>query len=318
MKHASQGPSVPRGAVLLLLLLSILWGANMVAIKVSGRGIAPIFTAGLRSVVAGGLVGLWLLARREKVFPRPGLSRHAAAVGALFGAEFACIYLGLRFTLASRTSVLLYTHPFFVAAGAHLFLAGDRLTVRKAGGLLLAFLGVALLFLGRWGEVTRQTLPGDLLILLGAGLWAATTLYIKRYLAGAASATHVLFYQLAFSVPVLFAVSAALEGPFVYGLTTEVVGSVAYQCLVVAFASYLVWFELIDRYSVSVLAAFTFFTPVFGVALSAALLPGEGLSPALVAALALVCCGMVLVNRPGGKPNPERRPPPPDSGEPGA
>jgi len=304
MKPASHGATLPAGAVLSLLLLSFLWGANMVAIKVSGRGVAPVFTAGLRSVVAGGLVWLWLLARGEKVFPRPGLGRHALAVGGLFGAEFACIYLGLRFTLASRTSVLLYTHPFFVAAGAHLFLAGDRLSPRKAGGLLLAFLGVSLLFLGRWGRVTWEALPGDLLILLGAALWAATTLYIKRYLTGLVSATHVLFYQLAFSVPVLFAASAALEGTPVYGLTAGVAASIAYQCLVVAFASYLVWFELVHRYSVSLLAAFTFFTPVFGVFLSAALLPGEKLNPALLASLLLVCSGMVLVNRP-----PRVRPP---------
>ena len=33
-------------------------------------------------------------------------------------AEFGFIYLGLRYTLASRSAILLYTHPFFVALGA--------------------------------------------------------------------------------------------------------------------------------------------------------------------------------------------------------
>jgi len=77
--------------------------------------------------------------------------------------------------------------------------------------------------------------------------------------------------------------------------------SVFYQCIIVAFLSYLVWFELIHRYPVSLLHAFTFFTPVFGVFLSGALIMGEIISPSMVVALTLVSLGMILVNRKTGK-----------------
>ncbi|NTU59460.1 MAG: DMT family transporter [Deltaproteobacteria bacterium] len=289
---------LPGRAVLLLLFLSLLWGANMVAIKVSVQGVAPAFAAALRSVVAAACVYLWMKVRGVPVFPAPGLARHGVAVGVLFGLEFGCIYLGLRYTLASRSAILLYTHPFIVALGAHLFLHGDRLHARKATGLVLAFCGIVLLFARRWGPVSASTLPGDLLILLGAVAWGSTTLYIKRYLAGRVAPVQALFYQLFYSAPVLFAWSLLTESRLLYGdLSTRVVVSLAYQCVVVAFASYLAWFELVERYSVSLLAAFTFFTPVFGVLLSALLLPGEALGPTVLASLALVCVGMVLVNR---------------------
>lgn len=300
MSHAG----LPRGAVLVLLVLCLLWGGNMVAIKVSVAGVAPIFAAGLRSAVAAACVWLWMWARKVPLLPpgRRDLLRHGIIVGVLFGLEFGFIYLGLRYTLASRSAILLYTHPFFVALGAHFLLAGDRLHAVKAGGLLLAFAGVASLFIQDWGPATLQTLAGDLSILLGAALWGATTLYIKRYLAGRAQPLQVLFYQLAFSAPVLLAASALLEDRVWTAFSPAIGVSLFYQCFVVAFLSYIAWFELIERYSVSLLAAFTFFTPIFGVLLSVALLPGEELRPTLALSLALVCAGMILVNRPVRSP----------------
>jgi drug/metabolite transporter (DMT)-like permease len=291
------GGRLTRGASLLLLGLCVLWGGNMVAIKVSVQGVAPLFAAGLRSLVAGACVYLWMRARGVPVLPAKGVLLHGLAVGLMFGAEFGFIYLGLKHTLASRSAVLLYTHPFFVALGAHFLLRGDRLTATKAAGLVFAFAGVANLFARDWGPLSLDALPGDLSILLGAALWGATTLYIKRFLAGRALPVQTLFYQLAFSAPVLLLWSALLEDRAWRGLSAAVAVSLFYQCFIVAFLSYIAWFELIERYSVSLVAAFTFFTPVFGVLLSAALLPGEGLRPAVVASLALVCAGMFLVNR---------------------
>ncbi|MBI5444782.1 MAG: DMT family transporter [Deltaproteobacteria bacterium] len=289
---------IPKKAVLLLMFLSLLWGGNMVAIKLSVQGLAPVFSAAVRSVVASACVYAWMRSRGIAAFPDRSTLWHGAAVGVLFGLEFGCIYLGLRHTLASRSAVLLYMHPFFVALGAHFFLRGDVLHARKAGGLALAFGGIVLLFVRQWGAVTLQTLPGDALILAAAFFWAATTLYIKRFLPGRALPVQTLFYQLFFSIPLLFLWSALLEKRVFYGLTPGVAASLAYQTFIVASASYLAWFELIHKYSVSLLSAFTFFTPVFGVLLSAALLPGDGLHPTVLASLTLVCLGTILVNRP--------------------
>ncbi len=293
---------LPAGAVGLLVLLSLLWGGNMVAIKVSVGEIPPMAAAAARSVVAGALTVLLMRLRGVPLFPDRAATFHGAVSGILFGLEFALLYLGLRHTLASRTSILLYTHPFFVAAGAHLFLAGDRLRANMAAGLVLAFTGVVLLFAGNWGKNSLDTLPGDLMILASAAGWAATTLYIKKYLTTRAVPLQVLFFQLFFSIPVLALLSLLFEAPpNPAALSAAAWTSFAYQAVIVAFLSYVAWFELIHRYRVSLLAAFTFFTPIFGVALSWLLLPGETFRPALLVSLALVCAGMVLVNRPGGK-----------------
>lgn len=285
------------GPIAVLLSLAVVWGANYAFIKIGARELAPLFMAGLRSLVAAVCLYVWLKVRRLTVFPSRTILFHGVMVGLLFGSEFSFLYVGLKHTLASHGYVLLYTAPFFVALGAHFFLSGDRLNPWKVAGLILAFAGVVVLFVRDIGTFSLGALPGDLLVLVGGALWGATTLYLKKFLAYRTLPLQTLFYQVFFSAPLLFVLSFTLEETAVYTLTWTGVFAVFYQCILVAFLSYLVWFELIHRYPVSLLHAFSFFTPVFGVFLSGVLILGESVSLRLLLALGLVCLGTILVNR---------------------
>jgi drug/metabolite transporter (DMT)-like permease len=283
--------------IAILLGLALLWGANMAMVKIGLRELAPLFMAGLRSLVASLCLYIWMKARGRAVFPSRGLVFHGMVIGLLFGFEFGLVYIGLGYTSASRTYILLYTAPFFVALEAHFFLKGDRLNPWKAAGLILSFAGVVALFMRDVGSFTLSTLPGDLMALAAGAMWGSTTVYVKRYLSHRTVPLQTLFYQVFFSAPLLLLMSIITEDPILTGFSLTTGFSVFYQCIITAFLSYLVWFELIQRYPVSLLHAFSFFTPVFGVFLSGALILGEIISPGLLTALALVSLGMVLVNR---------------------
>lgn len=282
--------------IAILLLLALTWGANMAFIKYAARDVAPLFMVGLRSSVASVVVFFWMKARGVPLFPSRGVIGHGAVAGVLFAVEFALIYVGLQHTLASRTYILVYTAPFFVALGAHFFLRGDRLNVWKSFGLIIAFSGVAVLFTKGFGSFSVQTLSGDLMALVAGALWGATTLYIKRFLVHQTVPLQTMFYQLFFSVPVLLGLSLLIEEPVMSGFSVLTAVSLFYQCIVVASASFILWFELIHRYPASLLHAFTFFVPVFGVFLSGVLMLGEVITFRLITALCLVSIGMVLVN----------------------
>jgi drug/metabolite transporter (DMT)-like permease len=88
-----------------------------------------------------------------------------------------------------------------------------------------------------------------------------------------------------------------MEHPMIWGISPASGFSLFYQCIIIAFLGYLAFFEFIYRYPVSIIHAFLFFTPVFGVFISGALILGESISPNLLVALGLVSLGMVLVNR---------------------
>ncbi len=282
-------------AVVILIIVTLLWGFNHPAIKISNQGVSPIFASTLRSIVASICGLIYCLTRREKVFHKDVMLFHGVMVGILFGIEFACIYFGLLYTDAARSVLFVYLSPFVVAIGAHFFLKGDRLTFLKSLGLVLAFAGIFVVFGGRPRTAKPAMYYGDMLQIAAAVLWGATTLYIKKFMAGKVQPINTFLYQLFFSIPILLIVSIILEPKWFYKVDPYVVGSLFYQSVIIAFITYFVWFKLIHRYSVSRLSAFTFLTPIFGVFFGVFFL-NEELTVSLMIGLPLVSAGIFLVN----------------------
>jgi len=289
---------IPLTGVLVLVFLCFLWGANVVSIKVSNQSIPPLLAATTRSVVASFL--LWLYARavnQSVILPR-GMGKHAVALGLRFGGQFLCLYWGLSFTDASRAVIFLYTQPLVTALMAHFILPDDRLDLAKTVGVCLAFVGLALVFGSRSQTLGERYWVGDLMVLGTGLLWAATNIYIKRFIRNTA-VTHfqTLFAQLFFSIPVLALDAVALEWGREFSPEPIAIAAVVYQSVIVAFISYLVWFRMMHQYPVSRLASFTFLTPLFGMILSGLFLR-ESLTLFLWMGLGLVAAGIYLVNRP--------------------
>lgn len=282
-------------AFLSLLGLTLLWGVNYSAIKVSNQGLSPIFTGFLRSGIAGGCGIIYCLAVRQPLFHRDIRVFHGFITGVLFGLEFVFLYMGMLYTNAARAAVLMYLSPFVVAIGAHLFLK-ERLNTVKTVGLVLAFIGVYLVFRGKPSQAGPLMLVGDIFEVVGAIFWGATTLYIKKYLAEKVHPINTFLYQLVFSLPIMFVAAVILEDKWVLGVTAAVAGSLFYQSVIIAFASYLLWFKLIHGYPVAKLSSFTFLTPFFGV-LSGVLFLGEPITAYLVAGLVLVSIGIYCANQ---------------------
>jgi drug/metabolite transporter (DMT)-like permease len=286
---------VPAG---ILLLCCAAWGLNQVAIKISLAGVSPFFGAGLRSLVAALLLWLWCRLRGEPLFIRDGTGRYGLLIGLMFAAEFVFIYGGLAFTTASRSVIFLYSAPFFVALGAHVFIPGERLTGARTAGLVVAFVGLCLAFADGLYLPSGRELLGDALELAGGLLWGASTVVIKMRRDRPLTPRRTLFYQLSVSAAVLVGLATAIGEPGLTRPTPLVLAALAYQAVIVAFVSYLTWFWLLQHYPASGLASFSFWTPLFGV-LAGWLVLGERLSGNLGAAAALVAGGIYLVNRRG-------------------
>jgi len=278
----------------IILTLTVLWGLNYTAIKFSNAGLSPVFTSFLRSVIASFCGVLYCMMIKQKLFHRGILLFHGVMVGVLFGLEFVCLYFGLLYTDAARAIIFMYLSPFVVAIGAHFFLK-EKLDIVKAIGLILAFLGIYFVFRGKPTTYDTFMLFGDLLTILGAILWGATTLYIKKYLAEKVHPINTFLYQLVFSIPIIFVCAFFLEDTWVKYIDGYILSSLFYQSVIIAFASYFVWFKLIYTYPVAKLSAFTFLTPVFGV-LFGVLFLKEQLSLWLVLGLVLVCVGIYCAN----------------------
>lgn len=282
-----------RRALLLVALLCLSWGLYQVSVKIAGAGVPPLMQAGLRSLGSAVLVLGWCRLRNLPLFGRDGTLGAGLLAGVLFALEFAFIYLGIAQTDVARAVLLIYLSPFVVAIGAHFLVPGDRLSIGKLFGLIAAFGGLALVFAD--GEAETHWL-GDFFCVLGAITWGAATLVIKVSRLARISAEKILFYQLAVSALLLPPASVLVGEPLPDFSQGPVLLALAYQIVVVSFASYIVWFWLITQYAPSNLAAFTFLTPVSGV-LFGALILDEPVTSTILAALALIGGGIYLVNR---------------------
>jgi drug/metabolite transporter (DMT)-like permease len=284
-------------AALIMLGLTLSWGLNQVSIKLALPEIPPFIQASVRSIGAFVIIALFAQYRGVSLTVRDGTLLGGLIAGALFGAEFLLIFPALQFTAASRATLFIYTAPFFVALGSG-FLLGERLRAVQWLGLVCSFAGLVVAFGIPDAARDGRQLVGDIMMVAAGACWGATTLVIKASRLRAAPAEKVLAYQLAVSIPML-GLGALLMGERMAAMPSAFsLGWLAYQTFWVVSLTYAVWFAMVQRYSASRLSAFTFLTPLFGVA-SGHFVLGEPISWAFGVAVALVIGGLILVNRPG-------------------
>jgi drug/metabolite transporter (DMT)-like permease len=283
-------------AALIMLGLTLSWGLNQVSVKLTLPEIPPFIQATVRSIGAFAIIALWARMRGVSLNTRDGTLAGGIAAGVLFGVEFLLIFPALQFTAASRATLFIYTAPFFVALGSGVLL-GERLRAVQWLGLVCSFAGLVVAFGVPDASRDGRQLLGDIMMVGAGACWGATTLVIKASNLRSAPAEKVLAYQLGVSIPML-AIGALLIGERMAAIPSAFsLGWLAYQTFWVVSLTYAVWFAMVQRYSASRLSAFTFLTPLFGVA-SGHFVLGEPISWAFGLAVALVVGGLVLVNRP--------------------
>jgi drug/metabolite transporter (DMT)-like permease len=283
-------------AAAITVVLCLSWGFNQVATKLAIHDIPPLTQAAIRSLVAALIVAGWCRLRGISLLTRDVTLVAGLAAGFFFAVEFILIYQGLVYTTATRAVLFIYLAPFFVVLGARWFLPADKFHWSQWTGLVLSFAGMAVAFGLPTPALDPRQAIGDLMMVAAAAFWATTTLIIKASSLNRVPAEKVMLYQLVVSVPLL-GLAALVFGERIVAMPSALaMAALAYQTVWVVSVTFVVWFALVARYSANRLSAFTFLTPLFGVA-AGHLVLGEPLTGAFAAAVALVAAGLLLVNR---------------------
>ena len=281
----------------LLLACCVFWGFQQVLVKATIPELPPIFQASLRFVGATGLLWLWCRRRGIALFIRDGTLAVGLLAGVLFSLEFASIFASLLYTSASRATIFAYTAPFWVSLMLPLRVKSEHLNRSQWLGLMLAFAAVLLAFSDGLGSASppRQW-QGDLLALAGGMFWGLTTVVIRSSRLAHISAERLLFYQVSVSALMLPLLSLALGEAWLWSWSGFVWLSMTVQTAIGAFASYLAWMWMLGHYPATRISSFVFLTPLFALLFGAWWL-GEPVTLNLLAALAMVAGGILLVNR---------------------
>ncbi|MBT5000704.1 MAG: DMT family transporter [Tateyamaria sp.] len=279
--------------VVALIAIALNFGLNQIVIKFSNGGFQPLFMACLRSAGAGIVLLIWMRINKIPFFlPRSSLIFGALA-GVFFALEFSLLFTALDLTTVSRSSIIFYSMPVWLALILHFAVPDEKLSVLRFIGLLLAMLGVFIALFDRQDE--QGNLLGDILSLFAALCWAAIALLVRITPLSKISAEQQLLCQLVVSAPILLIMSLGY-GTLLRDVEFIHVIGLAYQIFAIASFGFLSWFWLMKRYPVSLVASFSFLSPVFAVLLGWIILD-EQIEVTIWLALGLVAAGLYLINR---------------------
>ncbi|MBI4634790.1 MAG: DMT family transporter [Candidatus Rokubacteria bacterium] len=275
--------------------MSVLWGANPVAIKIGLEDAPPFRLAWMRFVVGAAVILFWAWRTRRLRHFRidPGEWRPLLVLGLLFTAQIGSMNVGTSLTSASHAAILLNLYAVHTVVLAHFMIPGDRLTPRRLGGVLIAYSGIVLL-VGSQASAGAPTLLGDVIMFVSSLILAERTVYLARAVHRFDPVT-LLLTQAVIGSAIFVAVSLAVE-PVPTRWTWGLAGSIGYQGVIIAGFNFAVNLWLLKRYRPSTLAAFFLTQPIFGV-VAAALLRGDALTADLLLASLAVAAGVGLASR---------------------
>jgi drug/metabolite transporter (DMT)-like permease len=280
-------------AISLVLLLCVIWGIQQVVMKSVAADVPPMMQLAIRFACASVFFGVWILIREGRRAFLDGTAPSGLLLGLMFSLEFVFAGSSLNHTSAAHATMFLYSAPIFTALGLQ-FLPEERLDRIQWLGIVAAFVGIAVAFLGPGIRPAAELVFGDLLALLGGASWGLSNVILRRGRVGGAATAKTVFYQVTTAAIVSLAFATA-TGQARLTPSMPAILALVLQTLFISIASYILWFWLLRHYLTSRLMLLSLMTPLFGVLFGAALL-GDPIEFRFALGSALVLAGILVVN----------------------
>ena len=283
-------------AAALALFVSLLWGGNIAALKFGLDTFPTFWSAFWRFLSAALAVLIYAKVLKVRLWPEREEWGPLCALAVMFAAQISCLNVGTGWTSAAYAVVLLNSHPLFTNAIGQFTAFEEKLTPRRAVGLLIAFGGICWLAFGRPEErLAPHPIGGNVLVALSASLLASRVVYTRRIVQTSHPLKPVI-WQMLLALPVFLIPALVGEPATLKPVEWQAVAAILYQGPVVGGICFVVWTTLLQRHSASTLSIFAFSVPIFGVLLSAWLFD-EAIGARLIAGAALVMIGIWIVTR---------------------
>ena len=279
------------------LLLTLIWGTTWAVIRLGLEGLPPFTGVSLRFLVAGAL----LLALVPAFGVRFTWSRREVGLwllnGALaFSASYGIVYWAEQHIPSGLAAVLFATYPLFVAGLAHFALPAERLSAGASGGVLLGFLGVAVIFSDDLRSLGGESVRVVALVFLVSPLVSAiATVAVKRWGAGIHPLSLTAFPMLLTGI-VMGVAALLFERDAALVFDTRSLGALLYLAVLGSAVTFTVYYWMLAHAPATRVALIAYTIPIVAVAVGA-LAFGEPIRGRVLAGGALVLAGVALVSR---------------------
>jgi drug/metabolite transporter (DMT)-like permease len=276
-------------------IISTVWGSTWLAIKVGIEVMPPVFSAGVRFVIASAILYVLIRVRRLSMPFDTNAWKLYSSLGLLtFLFPFALVYWGQQFIPTGLSSILFGVFPFWVAIFSHLMLKDGRIDLPKLLSLVIGFTGLVVIF---WIDVSLSdpwTLIGMSTIVLSTIMQAYSLILVKRY-GQPVSPLVMNFVGMVIGALGLLALSLVFEQGKPVVWSENAILSLLYLSIVGSVLTFVSYYWLLKRVDAVYLSLTSFINPIVAVALGAAVL-GERLAPGVFVGAGLVFLGILVAN----------------------
>jgi drug/metabolite transporter (DMT)-like permease len=290
---------------LLFILLGFFWGSSYLFIKIGvDEGLPPFTLITLRLAIGFLLLATVVGIAREPLPRDPRTYGHLIVMGAVnIAIPFSLITWAELTVDSALAAILTAPVPLFVIVIAAIFLRDERITINRLAGLVVGFIGVAILVGFDPASLAAGDLTGEI-ALLGATLsYACGAVYARRNIRGLRPMIPAIF-QVSFALIMVGVLAFVFERPtdVIPRMSLEAVFAVVWLGLLGSGLAYLVFFRLLGRWGATRTSMVAYLLPVYGITLGALVL-NEPIDARLLIGTALVIGGIALVNsKYGAKP----------------
>jgi drug/metabolite transporter (DMT)-like permease len=286
---------LPRSLWWVLAGLTLAWGFNWTAMKVS---LAEVLPWTFRTLcLAGGAVILFSVLRAvgtPLAVPRAQWRRIALLALLNITCWNILIAYGVAMIPSGRAAIIAYSMPV-LAIPLSVWLLGERMSGRKLFGIALGIGGLALLLADQ--VASMQAAPiGALLVLGAAASWAIGTVLQKKFPVAVPTSVYTAWIMLIGGIPI-FVVAAILEAGRHPPISTQAWLAVAYNVFIAFAWAHWAWIKIATSVSVTVFSLSMLSIPVVGV-LSGMIFLGERPSASETVAMLLIFAALVTVIAP--------------------
>lgn len=280
----------------LFVLLGFFWGSSYLFIKIGvDAGLPPFMLITLRLLIGFLLLATVVAVAREPLPRDPRTYGHLIVMGAVnIAIPFSLITWAELTVDSALAAILTAPVPLFVIIIAAIFLHDERITVNRLAGLVVGFIGVAILVGFDPASVAAGDLAGEI-ALLGATLsYACGAVYARRNIHGLRPMIPAVF-QVGFALVMTTILTFTFERPLDVTVKPEAWFAVIWLGLLGSGLAYLLFFRILGRWGATRTSMVAYLLPVFGITLGALVL-SEPVDARLIIGTALVIGGVALVN----------------------
>ncbi len=167
--------------IIAYILISLIWSSTWLVIKAGLESLTPMFSVGVRFLVASVLILLLVKYRGIKIQTDKLAMKLYILMGFFsFGIPFGLVYWAEQFVPSGLTAVLFAVYPFFILLFSYFALRGESIGYYKVLGIFLGFSGIVIIFSDSFGSDITSYLIGMFAVVISSGMQAAIAVLIKK------------------------------------------------------------------------------------------------------------------------------------------